>query len=416
MMNDAAGSPSPTGIGPGVLAGVRVLDLTRVVAGPCCTRALADLGAEVIKVEPPDGDLLRTAVPRKGGISVLFAGQNAGKRFVSVDLGTPEGVELVLALSERCDVVVENFRPGVAARLGVGYEQVSARTPSIIYCSVSGYGQTGGSAQRRAYAPVIHAEVGLLDFKARETETVPMAEPVSHADIAAGMTAAQGVLAALFRRERTGEGVWIDSSMCESMVQFNEWTEVEINGGPDYLNSVFRPGKAAVVQLGDPDRTWVAIPGSPAGVLEHCANLSDRPELFDDERFATLQARATHLDDCLEVIADWAATFTDFETFEKTLSEGVRVPVGRLRTVVDTLEADWAVDRQAYVEIPSGTDGTVLVHRSGLRFSNADTGPRTGMAHLGADNRAVLHDVLGLEDREIAALEQTGALVERLKD
>jgi CoA:oxalate CoA-transferase len=332
-------------IGPGILDGIRVLDLTRVVAGPCCTRVLADLGAEVVKVEPPDGDLLRAGWPRRGGISVLFAGQNAGKRFVAVDLGRPAGVELVLRLAERSDVVVENFRPGIAARLGVGYEQVRERNPAVVYCSVSGYGQDGRAAQRRAYAPVVHAEVGLLHHKARETDRTPAPEPVSHADIAAGMAAAQGVLAALFRRERSGTGTLIDASMCEAMLAANEWTEVEVNGGPDHARSPFRPGKAAVVQLGDEERTWVAIPGSPAMVLVHCARLWGRPELLDDERFATMEARAAHLDDCDQVIAAWAATFASFETFEDTLSNGARLPVGRLLSPADTLEADWAVDR-----------------------------------------------------------------------
>ena len=402
-------------IGPGILEGVRVLDLTRVVAGPCCTRVLADLGAEVVKVEPPDGDLLRAGWPRRGGISVLFAGQNAGKRFVAVDLGRAEGVELLLRLSERCDVVVENFRPGIAARLGVGYEQVKARKADIVYCSVSGYGQDGRAAQRRAYAPVVHAEVGLLLHKARETDRTPAPEPVSHADIAAGMAAAQGVLAALFRRERTGAGAYIDASMCEAMLAANEWTAVEANGGPDYARSPFRPGKAAVVQLGDEDGTWVAIPGSPALVLGHCARLSGRPELLDDERFATMEARADHLDDCAEVIAAWAATFTSFDAFEDTLSNGARLPVGRLLAPADTLEADWAQDRGAYVEVASGAEpgATVVVNRSALRIEGVDCGPRRGVAHLGADNRAVLADVLGLQDVEVDQLVAAGVLVER---
>ncbi len=400
-------------IGPGILDGVRVLDLTRIVAGPICTRSLAELGADVIKVEPPEGDGLRSGWPRRGGISVLFAGQNAGKRFVAVDLTRPEGVELVLDLAERCDVVVENFRPGVAERLGIGYPQVRARRADTVYCSVSGYGQDGRASQRRAYAPVIHAEVGLLQFKADQNEREPVPEPVSHADVAAGMAAAQGVLAALFRRERTGDGAHIDTSMCEAMLAANEWTAVEANGGLDHARSPFRPGRAPVVQLGDGAGTWVAIPGNPAAVFVHCARLWGRPELLDEARFATMESRSAHLDECLQLIAEFAATFSDFDAFEATMSGGARLPVGRLLSMPDTLTSDWAVDRDAYLTVPSGDDGTVVVARSPLRITGADCGPRGGVRHLGADNRAVLTDVLGTTAADIDELEAAGVLVAR---
>ncbi|MEZ5235444.1 MAG: CaiB/BaiF CoA transferase family protein [Acidimicrobiia bacterium] len=402
---------SASDIGPGILDGLRVLDFTRVVAGPCLTRALADLGADVIKVEPPEGDLLRTGWPRRGGISLLFAGQNVGKRFTSLDLTKPEAVELALQLAERCDVVVENFRPGVADKLGIGYAAVAARKPDIVYCSVSGYGQDGRAARRRAYAPVVHAEVGLLHYKAREWGIDPHPEPVSHADIAAGMAGAQGVLAALWRRERTGQGAHIDASMVESMIAQNEWTAVEANGGPDYGRSPFRPGKAAVVQLGDPDGTWVAIPGAPPAVFTHYARLSGQPELLEDERFSSMTRRSANLDLCLEHLAAWARTFEDFDTFEHTLSEGARLPVGRLLSMADTLHADWAEDRDAYVEVPCG-DEHALFNRAALRISGTDCGPRGGAKHVGADSAAVLADVLGLHAEQVARLLADGVAVE----
>ncbi len=403
-------------IGPGILDGLRVLDLTRVVAGPSLTRVLADLGAEVIKVEPPEGDLMRTAWPRKGGIAVMFAGQNVGKRFVSVDLRHAEGVELILRLAEQCDVFVENFRPGVAARLGIGYEQVKARRADVVYCSVSGYGQEGRAAARRAYAPVVHAESGVMHLKAREWGRDPAGEPISHADIAAGMAGAQGVLAALWRRERTGEGAWVDASMVESMLAQSEWTAVEVNGGPDYLRSPFRPGKAAVVQLGDPDRTWVMIPGSPAAMVVHCLRLSGRADLLQTERFATMEARAADLDGCLEIVADWAATFDDFDTFEATMSEGARIPVGRIASTADTVSTDWAEDRDAYVEASSDNgeiSEPVVVNRAALRISGSDCGPRSGVRHAGADNDEVFGQLLGVEPDELRRLREAGVLVEK---
>jgi CoA:oxalate CoA-transferase len=397
-------------IGPGILDGLRVLDFTRVVAGPCLTRVLSDLGAEVIKIEPPEGDLLRKGWPRQGGISVLFGSQNAGKRFVAIDLRQPEGVQLALDLARSCDVVVENFRPGIAARLGIGYEQIRAVRPDVVYCSVSGYGQEGRAAQRRAYAPVVHAEVGLLHYKAQEWDVDPRPEPVSHADIAAGMAGAHGVLAALWRRERTGAGAYIDASMCEAMIAQNEWTSVEINGGPDYDRSPFRPGKAAVVQLGDEDQTWVAIPGSPSAVFAQFARLSGQPELLDDERFASMAARSAHMDACLEYLSAWAATFDSFEEFEELLSNGARLPVGRVLTTADTVTSDWAVDRDAYLEVPSG-EGTVTLNRSALRITGTDCGPRSGVKKQGADNLAVLSQLLGLAVDEIHRLTEAEVLV-----
>ena len=402
--------PASLDIGPGILDGLRVLDFSRVVAGPCLTRVLADLGAEVIKIEPPEGDLLRTGWPRRDDIAVIFAGQNAGKRFMAVDLRRPAGVELCLELAERCDVVVENFRPGVADKLGIGYEQVRARKADIVYCSVTGYGQHGRAARRRAYAPVVHAEVGLVDFKAKEWGVDPKPEPVSHADIAVGMAGAHGVLAALWRRERTGQGAHIDASMVESMIAQNEWTAVETNGGPDYERSPFRPAKAAVVQLGDADRTWVQIPGSPAAAFVHYARLSGRSELLEDDRFATMPARSANIELCLEHLQAWAAGFDSFDTFEQLLSDGARIPIGRMVSMADTLHADWAIDRDAYVEVACGA-ATVVVNRSALRISDSDCGPRSGVEHLGAHNAAVLADVLHLAPAAIDALIADGVLV-----
>ncbi len=399
-------------IGPGILDGLRILDLTRVVAGPCLTRVLADLGAEVIKIEPPEGDILRKGWPRRGGISVLFGAQNVGKRFLSIDLQKPDGVALALDLARQCDVVVENFRPGIAARLGVGYEQVKAVRPDVVYCSVSGYGQDGRAAQRRAYAPVVHAEMGLLHYKAREWGVDPLPEPVSHADIAAGMAGAQGVLAALWRRERTGQGAWIDASMCESMIAQNEWAAVELNGGPDYSRSPFRPGRAAVVQLGDAGGTWVAIPGSPSAVFAQFARLSGQPELLEDPRFSSMEARGANMEACLEHLQAWAKTFDSFDAFEDLLSNGARVPVGRLLSTADTLEADWAIDRDAYVEVPSG-DGTVTVNRAALRIEGTDCGPRSGVTWIGGHNAEVLADLLGLEPGQIDRLTADGVLVSK---
>ncbi len=196
----------------------------------------------------------------------MCAQQNAGKAHLCIDLSKPDGGHLVRRLAARADVVVENYRPGVADRLGVGYSDVSRDNHNIIYCSITGYGQDGPAAHRRAYAPVIHAELGLLEWSARERGTDPMPEAISHVDFAVGEQAASAILAALFSRERTGSGQHIDVTMAETMLATNEFTAVEINGGFGDEISPFRPGKAALLKLAD--GSWVQVPGNPTtGIL-----------------------------------------------------------------------------------------------------------------------------------------------------
>src|SRR5438132_1362359 len=181
--------------GAGPLDGVRVLDFSLVMSGPHCTRMLVDLGADVVKVEPPDGDLTRFFRPRAGSIALYHAQQNCGKRNISADLRRPEAVELLLRLVQRVDVLVENFRPGVMDRLGLGYAAASARNPRLAYASISGFGQRGSSAGRRAYADIIHAEMGMTEMLERGDGHQD--NPFNHADTYTGLECLAGVLAAL---------------------------------------------------------------------------------------------------------------------------------------------------------------------------------------------------------------------------
>src|SRR5580704_5550222 len=273
----------------GPLDGVRVLDLSRVLSGPSCGKALADLGADVIKVEPPEGDLTRTARPRVGGIPVYFAQQNCGKRCISVDLRLAAGRDIVARLAAATDVVLENFRPGVLARQGLAYPDVRVRNPKVVYCSITGYGQYGSLANRRAYAPVMHAELGLMEFTARRFHAAPRAEAVSHADLYAGMQATIGILAALRQRDRTGEGQHVDVSMAEVMLQATEWTAVELAGGQGDLLHIFGSFNAPVLRLGD--GTVVHVPGDPVSSFPAWCAAMDRQDLAAEARFATREAR-----------------------------------------------------------------------------------------------------------------------------
>jgi crotonobetainyl-CoA:carnitine CoA-transferase CaiB-like acyl-CoA transferase len=400
--------------GPAPLDGVRVLDLSRVLSGPSCGKALVDLGADVIKVEPPEGDLTRTAQPRVGGVPVYFAQQNCGKRCVSVDLRLDAGRALVLDLAAACDVVLENFRPGVLERLGLGYESVRARNPKVVYCSISGYGQDGPMAGRRAYAPVMHAELGLMEFGARKLRSEPRQEAVSHADLYTGVHATVGILAALLHREHTGEGQHLDVSMAEVMLQATEWTAVELatdNSG-DLLH-IFGSFNAPVLQLGD--GTVVHVPGDPVSSFPAWCAAMQRPDLLDDERFASRSARHANRDAMLEVFQAFATTFSRFDDFEAALGTA-RLAVGEMRALRDVGSAEWARERGALVDVGDGDSGPLRLPRSPFRFSNASVGTNGRPAWQGEHNREVLHEVLGLGADDIDRLQREGVLVERPRE
>lgn len=388
------------------LDGVRVLDLSRVLSGPSCGKALADLGAEVIKVEPPEGDLTRRARPRRGGVAVYFSQQNCGKRCISLDLRTDEGKRIALELATRSDVVLENFRPGVTDRLGLGYDDVRARNPGVIYCSITGYGQTGAARNRRAYAPIMHAELGLIEFTARKHRTEPRPEAVSHADLYAGMQATIGILAALRVRDQTGEGQHVDVSMAETMLVSTEWTAVELAGGPDGFH-VFGGYNAPVLRLGD--GTDVCVTGDPVANFPAWCQVMDREELLDDERFATPEARDGNHEAMAEVLGEFASGFESLDDFQEAIGQ-VGLVAGAVRSMPEALDSDWAREREALVDVGDDASGEVLLPRSPLRFSGADAGTRGTPAYQGEDNRDVLGDLLGLSDQEIDGLEEDGVL------
>ncbi len=238
------------------LEGVKVLDFSRVLAGPYAGRMLADLGAEVVKVEPPDGDVTRQWGAEIGGIRGYFHQQNAGKRDVCIDLGVPGGAELARRLAAHADVAIENFRPGVAERLGIGYADLKAVNPKIILLSISGFGQVGPERKRAAYAPVIHAELGLIARQADVSDAKHADMAVSLADTNAGLHGLVALLAALHMRDRTGDGQHIDIAMIDATLATDDhlhyeledsvdtrpmWSEVwDATGGPILITGDFR--------------------------------------------------------------------------------------------------------------------------------------------------------------------------------
>jgi crotonobetainyl-CoA:carnitine CoA-transferase CaiB-like acyl-CoA transferase len=400
------------------LDGVRVLDLTRVLSGPHCTRMLRDLGADVIKVEPPAGDLTRFATPRRNGLSGYFVQQNVGKRNLSIDLSTTDGVAIVLALIECVDVLVENYRPGVMDRLGLGNEIAHARNPRLVYASISGYGQTGPWVDRRAYAPVVEAETGIIASQGRAREGPLTKDPHSHADAYTSLETASAILAALYQRERTGRGQWLDVSMAETMMYANEHLHDALWEGdddPSWIRS-FRPDDYLVLTVADGESLIVSGHPAERGTFELFVAAMGRPELLDDDRFTSVELRLEHLGELGAIVREYAATVPDADEFERRFAKH-SLAVGRVRRPGDLAATDWGVDRGVIAEIDDRAGGTIKVPDVPWRFSDAAGVHVDGVVkYRGEDNREVLAELLGYDDERLDVLERDGVLSSRIPD
>lgn len=400
-----------TGAPPRPLTGVRVLDLSRVLAGPHCGRILVDLGADVIKVEPPEGDLTRFATMRRNSLSAYFVQQNVGKRNISVDFTKEGGVDLVRRLAAHVDILLENFRPGVLDRLGLGYEQVSALNPRIIYTSISGYGQRGPWRERPAYAPTVHAEMGWLEVIARGRGEAPFHDPASHADVYSGVYSAGGVLAALYHRERTGAGTHIDVAMAEVLLSATEHIAAE------HVQERKRPAHfddpSPIFRMRDGRYVTVSADPTPRGSFARWCKTMDRPDLADDPRFTDDDSRREHRAELLQIIQDWVSTFDSVEALDVEMRKGNLV-MGFVRTFTEAAATDWAKERGAIVEVSDRGDGSFMVPNTPWRFSTATTGAHGVPAYRGEHNHEVLAELLELSSEEIAALEMAEIISSRL--
>ena len=415
MSDEVAGTTRPR-----PLSGVRVLDLTRVLSGPHASRMLCDLGADVIKVEPPAGDLTRFSNPRLNGLATYFIQQNVGKRNISFDMDHPEAREILLELVGQCDVFVENFRPGVAARMGLDYATLSAQHPRLVYASISGYGQDGPWVHRRAYAPVVGAETGITryqgDARSRDgDEPVYAHDPHSHADLYTSLECAAGILAALYQRERTGQGDHIDISMAQTMLYVNEHAHDHLWDGPHdpaWIRS-FQPGDYPVLTAANGET--VIVSGHPAerGTFQFFMDGIGRTDLIDDPRFVDVPARLEHLDEIHTILREWAASMPTAEAIEEQLAE-YQLAVGQLRSYRDVVDTDWGRAREVTVDISDRGDGTVRIPNAPWRFARSEVRVEGVPKYRGEDNAVVLRELLGYSDERIAALAEVGVLSSRV--
>jgi crotonobetainyl-CoA:carnitine CoA-transferase CaiB-like acyl-CoA transferase len=397
------------------LEGIRVVDFSRVLAGPHCAKTLLDLGAEVIKIEPPAGDLSRRAFPHADGISGYYAQQNAGKRNVSIDLNVPGAGEAIAALCGTADVIVENFRPGALAAFGLDYESVSARNPGVVYASISGYGQHGRWRSRMAYAPTVQAETGITATTAshfqRPAEQL-RSDSLSHADVYSGLHAAIAILACLTERERTGKGQYIDVAMAAVMLSVNERVHADLS---DEELGDERPilGATDGPFFEGPHGERFASPMSLVGSMSFPFYLAAmrRPDIGRDPRFLTPELRQRHLAALHAIVQDWIRTFADMDTLDAQMDEA-KIATGQVRSIREFADSDWAHDWSALRTVPDRSGGKIRIPGRPWHFGDTPAaGESQTPARQGEHNTQILAE-LGLSPTEIAELRDTGALIE----
>jgi CoA:oxalate CoA-transferase len=381
---------------------IRVLDFTTTIAGPHCTRLMADIGAEVIKIEAPEGDMMRSRLPLRNGASTSFGQLNTGKKSLVLDLKRPEAVAVVHRLVKSADVVVENFRPGVMARFGLDYPKLQPVSPAIIYCAISGYGQTGPSADRPAYAPVIHASSGydLAQIAHQLEPRRPDYCGIFIADVLSGTYAFGAVMAALHQRQATGQGQMIDVSMLESMLSLTlgELQNSQFNVPPP-PRPIFGPvaTKDGFVNLSvASERTFQAM-----------AAAAGRQDWLSDPRFEKYQQRRLNWGQLMDELEEWSMTLATAEV--QAIFDRHGVPSSPYRTVGEAMRDPQLAHRHSLAEVHD-KGGSFLALNPPFRMSASSAEAGGHVAALGADSAAVLADA-GYSSAEIAALAEAGVTV-----
>ena len=385
------------------LDGFRVLDLSRFLSGPYTTMVLAELGADVVKVERfPEGDDSRRLGPKVNGESYPFGMPNRSKRSLAVDLKSPTGRDLFLRLAAESDLIIENFRPGVVRRLGIDYDAVRAVRPDILYCSISGFGQTGPYRDRPGFDIMAQGVTGFLRMTG-QPDGRPAKVGIAINDIAAGATAIYSIMAAQMVRERTGEGQYIDISLVDAGLAWTLWEagayfgsgEVPAAAGTRHRRSTpyqaFRTADGYVTIGANNDKLWKRF----------AEDIVQRPEWLTDPRFATLPDRMAHIDALEQEIESVTTTRTTDEWVE--ICDKAGVPGGPVLTYDETLADPHVLARDMVVDLDHPIIGPMRTVGTGARFSGLDFEVRGPAPWLGQHTREVLSE-RGVDEDEIARL------------
>ena len=386
------------------LDGLRVLDLSRVLAGPYCTMVLADLGADVVKVERPGGgdETRGWGPPYAGGESAYYLSVNRGKRSCAIDLSTDEGRALALELCARADVVIENFKAGTAARMGLDRASVAERNPRVVYCSITGFGSRRQPLGRPGYDFVAQAESGIMSITG-EADGEPMKVGVAMVDVLTGLHAAVAILAAVHR----GEGEQIEVSLLDSGLAalINVASNVLVAGGEPHRHGNAHPNIVPYQSFPTADG-WIAIAAPNDGLYRRLCEVLGAPELATDERFATNSVRVENREILIPLIEERLADKTA-EEWLAALAE-VGVPSGKIRTVPDALAAAAAAGLAATTKVPHPTAGEVELVNSPIQVESGLRPPEAPPL-LGEHTAEVLKE-LGLDDGEIERLAASGVV------
>ncbi len=383
------------------LEGVRVLDLARVLAGPFVGRMLSDLGADVVKVEPPEGDVTRHFGYKRGTQSGYYVQWNAGKRNISVDLRKPDGPPLVRDLAAQADIVVENFRPGVLASFGLGWDDLSAVNPGLVMLSISGFGQEGPESQRAAYAGIIHAESGWLARQAEATGGQAFDSKLSVADTNAGLHGLVGLLSALRVKEATGVGQHIDMAMVDAFLGTDDYTHWALEGG----KAVGGGGEIWPTKTGP-----VIIMGDFRWVWKCCTDFLGVTDPTPEG--ATLEEKVAIR---RETWGDYLNAFDDRAEMLAQLDKA-NLAWGDVKDGQTVYESPTVAHRGTIVSVDDRVGGTRPMVQSPYRFSVSESGVKGPAPHRGEHNHDVLKEWLDLPATDITALESSGALIAEATD
>ena len=382
------------------LAGLRVLDFSIMLAGPYCARLLADVGADVIKIEPPEGDDMRLRTPLREGHSTYFGQLNAGKRSLALDLKNADAIALVHRLVAETDIVVENFRPGVMDRLGLGYEALRDINPRLIYCSISGYGQSGPAAERAAYAMIVHAESGFdhsLMRYAGDRER-PASGAIFVADVLGGIFGYSAIQTALVQRTRTGRGQRIDVALMDCMLNLLVYELQEAQFPIRSPRPTYGPVRTR-------DGDILIAPVTPRNFAALC-EVTGQKELADDPRFKTLPARGANWTAMMQVIETWTERHTAAECIAALDRAGV--PCAEYREPGAALADPHLRQRGVFTTVTDGAGEFVGINAP-WKMSEADTPIGRDVPAIGAHRDEVLSRALGLSSGAIAELVAAGA-------
>ncbi|ALX13373.1 CoA-transferase [Burkholderia cepacia JBK9] len=405
----------------GALSHIRVLDLTRVLAGPWCAQTLADFGADVIKVERPGaGDdtrhwgppYLKDADGADTAEAAYYLAANRNKRSVTIDIATPEGQQIVRELAAQSDVVLENYKVGQLKKYGLDYDSLRAVKPDLVYCSVTGFGQTGPYAHRAGYDFIVQGIGGFMSITGErdgEPGGGPQKAGVAIADLATGLYSTIAVLAALAHRDRTGEGQYIDMALLDVQVALlaNMNTNFLASGNPPVRWGNAHPNIVPYQTFQTSDG-WIIVAVGNDGQFRKFVEAGGRPELADDERFATNPSRVRHRDTLVPILAEMVKTRGKADWI--AVLEAAGVPCGPINDLDEVFDNEQVIARGMQVSLPHPCGADVKLVRNPIRMSATPPDARTAPPLLGAQTGDVLRDMLGYDDAQIAALKAKQAI------